>query len=247
MAEEEYAAEPSDMDTPSASVTEEVSEEPAGELYAVKIDGEEQQVTLDELQAGYQRQGDYTRKTQELADERRRLAQAESIVTALENDPEATIGALARTFDVGLDNRSVSSSNDDFDMMDEDVDPNSKRIAELEARLEQQDRFQRQQQIEKTVENLQDKYGDFDSTELLQHAVKNGIDNLEAALTHMRYSAVEQERSKLKSELDVYEKKREASTVEAGGSKQPSAVPDSKEVPSSIREAFAQALKQHAE
>ena len=63
----------------------------------------------------------------------------------------------------------------------------------------------------------------------------------------MRYSAVEQERSKLKSELDVYEKKREASTVEAGGSKQPSAVPDSKEVPSSIREAFSQALKQHAE
>ena len=245
MAEEEVAMEPSEVDTPDASVTSEVSEEP-GELYSIKIDGEEQQVSLDELQAGYQRQGDYTRKTQELADERRRLAQAESIVTALENDPEATIGALARTFDVGMGNRSVSS-DDDFDMMDEDVDPNSKRIAELEARLEQQDRFQRQQQIEKTVENLQGKYGDFDSTELLQHAVKNGIDNLEAALTHMRYSAVEQERSKLKSELDVYEKKREASTVEAGGSKQPSAVPDSKEVPSSIREAFSQALKQHAE
>ena len=245
MAEEEVALEPSEMDTPEAAVTEEVSEEP-GELYSIKIDGEEQQVSLEELQAGYQRQGDYTRKTQELADERRRLAQAESIVTALENDPEATIGALARTFDVNTGNQSVSSIDDSYEM-DEDLDPNARKIAELEARLEQQDRFQRQQQIEKTVSDLQDKYGDFDSTELLQHAVKNGIDNLEAALTHMRYSAVEQERSKLKSELDVYEKKREASTIEAGGSKQPSAVPDVKEAPSSIREAFAQALKQHAE
>ena len=63
----------------------------------------------------------------------------------------------------------------------------------------------------------------------------------------MRYSAVEQERSKLKSELDVYEKKREASTIEAGGSKQPSAVAAPQEAATTIREAFAQALKQHAE
>ena len=155
MAEEEVAVEPSEMDTPEAAVTEEVSEEP-GELYAIKIDGEEQQVSLEELQAGYQRQGDYTRKTQELADERRRLAQAESIVTALENDPEATIGALARTFDVNTGNQSVSSIDDSYEM-DEDLDPNARKIAELEARLEQQDRFQRQQQIEKTVSDLQER------------------------------------------------------------------------------------------
>ena len=41
----------------------EVPQEPA---YTVKIDGEEQQVTLEELQQGYQRQADYTRKTQEI-------------------------------------------------------------------------------------------------------------------------------------------------------------------------------------
>ena len=45
----------------------EVPEEPT---YAVKIGGEEQQVTLEELQNGYQRQADYTRKTQEIATER---------------------------------------------------------------------------------------------------------------------------------------------------------------------------------
>ena len=85
MAEEEVAVEPSEMDTPEAAVTEEVSEEP-GELYAIKIDGEEQQVSLEELQQGYQRQADYTRKTQEIAVERERLQQAEAIVSALETD-----------------------------------------------------------------------------------------------------------------------------------------------------------------
>ena len=37
--------------------------------YSVKIDGVEQLVPLEELQNGYQRQADYTRKTQELARE----------------------------------------------------------------------------------------------------------------------------------------------------------------------------------
>jgi len=59
---------------------------PTGEMYNVKIDGEMQQVSMDELQNGYQRQADYTRKTQELATERERLAQGEAIVQALESD-----------------------------------------------------------------------------------------------------------------------------------------------------------------
>ena len=39
--------------------------------YTVKIDGEEFEVTLDELRNGYQRQADYTRKSQSLAEQRK--------------------------------------------------------------------------------------------------------------------------------------------------------------------------------
>ena len=49
--------------------TEEV--EAAPELYKVIIDGEEIEVSLDELQKGYSRQSDYTRKTQQLAQQRK--------------------------------------------------------------------------------------------------------------------------------------------------------------------------------
>ena len=55
-------------------------ETPTGDVHTVKVDGQEQQVSLDELRNGYQRQADYTRKTQELASERERLAQGEAIV-----------------------------------------------------------------------------------------------------------------------------------------------------------------------
>ena len=47
-------------------------------LYAVKVGGEELEVTLDDLQAGYSRQQDYTRKTQELAQQRKTVEQQQA-------------------------------------------------------------------------------------------------------------------------------------------------------------------------
>ena len=58
---------------------EEEQEQP--ELYTVKIDGIEQEVTLDELRNGYSRQQDYTRKTQKLAEEQKTLQQKLNEVT----------------------------------------------------------------------------------------------------------------------------------------------------------------------
>jgi outer membrane biosynthesis protein TonB len=57
--------------------SEEESEEPEGEeeeeLYAVTVNGEEVAVSLDELLSGYSRQSDYTRKTQEVANDRKEM------------------------------------------------------------------------------------------------------------------------------------------------------------------------------
>lgn len=54
---------------PKESVQDELP--PAPEFYTVKVDGVEQKVTLDQLKSGYMMQADYTRKSQQLADERR--------------------------------------------------------------------------------------------------------------------------------------------------------------------------------
>ena len=237
--------EPTEVDNSEAS--EEVIEEPAGESYTVKVDGEESEVTLEELQDGYQRQADYTRKTQELADERKRLQQAEAIVSSLENNPEETLKALGEAFGVAQPVRQAAPVQESYDSWEGEAQPEdatAKRLAELEARLEQQDRLARKQQVEKQVEVLKDQYGEFDSSELFQHALRHKIGNLEAALTHMRFGEVSEKATKLEKEQERTGAKRDASVVESGGSTAAQAVKtQTKTPPQTIREAFAQAKK----
>jgi hypothetical protein len=58
---------------------EEEVEQP--QLYTVKVDGVETEVTLEELQNGYSRQQDYTRKTQELSQQRKTIEQQQAELT----------------------------------------------------------------------------------------------------------------------------------------------------------------------
>tara|TARA_R110000765_G_scaffold103450_3_gene192879 strand:- start:311 stop:1291 length:981 start_codon:yes stop_codon:yes gene_type:complete len=52
-------------------VSDEEEYEETPQSYTVKVDGEEFEVTLDELTSGYQRQSDYTRKSQSVAEMRK--------------------------------------------------------------------------------------------------------------------------------------------------------------------------------
>ena len=239
----EDVTEPTVVDSPESSV--EVPQEPAGEAHTVKVDGEERQVTLEELRDGYQRQADYTRKTQDLAAERKRLQQAEAIVSALESDPAGTLTALGDAF--GVHGQPAAQPDSYESGWEEPEDPTAQRIALLESRLEAQDRAQRQQQLEKQVEDLRGQYGDFDSNELYQHALRHKIGNLEAALTHMRYGDVAERANKLEKEQERTEAKRDASVVEPSGSKQAgSSTPTASKAPASIREAFEAAKQELA-
>ena len=74
--EEVEGAEPQDEALESSEeveATEEESEEeaPRDEKFIVKVDGKEIEVPKEELIRGYQREADYTRKTQKLAEERK--------------------------------------------------------------------------------------------------------------------------------------------------------------------------------
>jgi hypothetical protein len=86
-----------DEDEPQEDQVEvEESEQP--QLYTIKVDGEDTQVTLEELQSGYSRQRDYTRKTQELAEQRKAIeaqqkevSQKDAIYSQLLPKLEATL------------------------------------------------------------------------------------------------------------------------------------------------------------
>jgi hypothetical protein len=70
---EEESEEESKEESEEESEEDEVEEEP--DVYAVKVDGEELEVSLNELISGYSRHSDYTRKTQELSSERGEIAE----------------------------------------------------------------------------------------------------------------------------------------------------------------------------
>lgn len=72
---EETEDDSEDAETDEDEQDDEDDEEPDSTTYQVRVDGEEIEVTLDELKAGYSRQRDYTRKTQEIAQQRRALEQ----------------------------------------------------------------------------------------------------------------------------------------------------------------------------
>ena len=98
-----------------ADEAEEESEEPDEEdeeelLYAVKVDGEEQEVTLDELMKGYSRQSDYTKKTQELSEGRKAIEQLygqyNHEINAVQQERQQYISALSQVIEhsvAGLD------------------------------------------------------------------------------------------------------------------------------------------------
>jgi hypothetical protein len=104
--EEETAASSEDsLDTEDASeeesegeqseLEEDTQEEDKPQVFTVKVDGKEVEVTLDELQKGYSRTQDYTRKTQQVA-EARKAAEAELQAVRAEREQYAQLlGALS--------------------------------------------------------------------------------------------------------------------------------------------------------
>jgi len=215
------------LDTSNPDASSEVT----GPTHTVTVGGEQMDVSQTELINGYQRQADYTRKTQELATERERLAQGEAIVQALESDPESAVSALADAFGIRMGNQG---STPDEEM--EELDPEETRLRRLESAIEEQGRLNRQQNLQKEMGSLRDKYqADIDENALYSHALKHNIGNLDAAYAHMTYGDLAE---KAKNS-EIVDEKRAASIVEAGsGSAEGSISREFNSAVTSIRDAF---------
>ena len=74
--------------------SEESEEQEQPQTFTVKVDGKEVDVTLDELQKGYSRTQDYTRKTQQIAEVRKQVEQETQAVRAERQQYAQLLGAL---------------------------------------------------------------------------------------------------------------------------------------------------------
>lgn len=152
----------------------------------VKVAGEEVVVPVAELANGYQRQSDYTRKTQQLAADREQAAFALQLQQALEVNPEETLRLLSTAYGVNLtpaQAAAVAEAAGDTGA-DTFIDPVeqvvNERFGDLDARLRQFEVAQAQAEIARTVDSLKQKYGDsFNEEAVIRTAVQWGEPDLE--------------------------------------------------------------------
>lgn len=249
------AVDPVEMDGQVEGGEETAFEEPSYEYINVDefadkyvkltVDGEELEVPLKEAVSGYQRQADYTRKTQALAEERRSVQFAQAIQQALDNDPLATIELLKSHY--GLDQQAASEFEED----DLFADPMEKQYKQLEQRLRSFEEQQALNELERTIGGLQQKYGDdFDANEVVSIALAKGTTDLEGVYKQMAFDRLHQREQaqrelqarKAQQEQKIVQAKRSSGIV-AGGSSAQGTSTESGPI-TSLRDAFAAAKQQ---
>ena len=209
----------------------------------LNVAGEEIDVPLKEALAGYQRQADYTRKTQELSEQRKQVQFGSALQEALQNDPRNTLELLKQHY--GLDEQQTSDEDELFS------DPTEKQFRQLESRIKAFEQQKAVQDLEKTVESLSRKYGDaFDADEVIAKALATGNPNLEAVYKQTAFDRIFEQNltnsqvrtKKAEDEKVIVQSKRDASVVSKGASSK-SADVASKPV-TTLREAFELAKRQ---
>lgn len=220
--------------------------------FLVKVNGKDQEVTLDELTSGYQRQADYTKKTQSVAAERAELAQLRALGEALERDPRTTLmslaGALGVQFGPAVQQAVEDGDVDPLEILAKEVRQlTATQTAQQQAALtaQQRDAQQRQvvAQIEREITDLQATHGDFDRTALIEFAVANDSPNLSIAYRAWRYEQGEAQR--IAEHNRALAAKRGAQVVQGGHNAAPGAVVSGTAGGKpTVREAFAMALAQ---
>ena len=209
---------------------------------SVQVDGEEVRVPLKEALSGYQRQADYTRKTQELSEQRRQVQFGTALQEALQNDPQGTLSLLSQHYGV---EQTTSEEEDLF------MDPVEKQYRQLEQRIQAFEQQKAMDELERTVQSLQNRYGaDFDANEVVAKALATGSSDLESVYKQIAFDRVyEQSRSirenaaKQNEVKDkVTEAKRQASVVSSTSTAK-SADVSAKPI-TSLRDAFEAAKRQ---
>jgi hypothetical protein len=151
--------------------------------YVVELNGE--YLPVSELKGGGLRQADYTRKTQELADQRRELERAATLERALEVNPQGTLKYLAEQYGLTVaeaaERQRQQQAEDDW-WADEDQDQElsplapwgvEQRLAAIEQRFQMEEA---EKQLTQVFDRLKAKYGDdFDAQEVARAATARNI------------------------------------------------------------------------
>lgn len=178
----------------------------------VKVEGQEDFVPLTEAVAGYQRQADYTRKTQELSAQRNDLGWAAAIKAALEQDPQGTLQLLSTHYGVApqpVQQQVAQEPNDPFDDWTNTDDgwgrtaaPTSDpRLDAIAERLQRIEQAEADMKLRQEVAQLQTEFPDFNPQEVVTYAIRMNTSDLRAAFKQMSFDKVYAEKRDLEEKV----------------------------------------------
>jgi len=208
----------------------------ADKVIKLQVDGEEVVIPVKEALAGYQRQADYTRKTQELSEQRKQVQYASALQEALQSDPAATLQLLQQQYGIATQPQE-----------DEWLDPAEQQLRQLEQRIAAFEQSKAMDELTRTIDTLQSKYGeDFDADEVVAKALATGSTDLESVFKQITfdkvYSKASEATKKLSEEQARVQSKRSAAIV-SGGTAAKSPVTTQTAQPKSVFEAFENAKR----
>jgi hypothetical protein len=137
---------------------DESSEEPA---YTVKVDGNEMEVTLNELLRGYQREADYTRKTSELSLEKSKY---NDLLQQSQSEINQKLSKLNELTGMAQQELQREYSNIDFEKLYEDdpveaakLEHKMRKRAENLQQIQEETRANQMQEFQKYIQEQQNK------------------------------------------------------------------------------------------
>lgn len=151
----------------------------ADKYVRLTVNGQEVDVPVAELPNQAMMHADYTRKTQELAEQRRQVEFWQQVDQAMKVDPQATLDYLAKTHGVQVA-QAAQQRVDDTDDWGLDDGGSNPELDKFRQELSPVIDFVEQQRaaayLEQVVQGLSQKYGDdFNAQEVAREAANRGI------------------------------------------------------------------------
>ena len=143
--EEDESEDKSEEESEEEPDEDEEEEEP--DIYTVRVDGEDVEVSLDELKSGYSRQSDYTKKTQEIAEYRKHaeamMQQAQQEVHQTQQFRQQYIDAASAVVQQQYGKLNELVNNTDWEQLKvedrEEYLTKKSEIADLQASMQQEE------------------------------------------------------------------------------------------------------------
>lgn len=202
-------------------------------LVKVKVGGEEKDLPFGDALNSVMMQQDYTRKTQELAEERRRLRQADALVAALESNPAATLKQLSEVYDL--------DPVQGFNPLQRD--PEEQALVQRQRELSAQEARIQQQRIDAELTQIRAIQPDVDVSALADYAYRNQVP-LPVAHRLMQYDQITAQQSAAAEAQRRQQAAAAAQVAHQGAGTQRGSVSAEAKPVNSIREAWALARSQ---